>query len=222
MEWDLDNVEVRVLGALIEKETTTPEYYPITLNGLTTACNQKSNRNPVVCFDEKAVVRTLDGLRERQLVRVVSGAEMRVPKYYQLFVARLQLSPPQVATLNVLMLRGPQTVGEIRGRSGRLHEFADLAEVDEALRELEEREEGPLVKELPRQSGRKENRYAHLLSGEPELVEEEEGEARLEPAALEVRAENERIAQLEGEVAQLRRDLDELAAVFAEFKKQFE
>ncbi len=222
MEEPLDSVEVRVLGALIEKEITTPEYYPLTLNALTTACNQKSNRHPVVSFDEKTVVRTLEELRQKQLVRMVSGADQRVPKYYQLLVACLQLDEPQTAALCVLMLRGPQTVGEIRGRSGRLHEFADLTEVENALKNLEERQEGALAKQLPRQQGRKESRYAHLLCGEPEMVEEDEGEVRLEAAALEVRAENERIAQLEGEVAQLCRDLDELSQAFAEFRKQFD
>ena len=217
MEQELDSVEARVLGALIEKETTTPEYYPLTLNALTAACNQKSNRDPVVCFDEKIVVRTLEELRQKQLVRMVSGADQRVPKYYQLLVARLQLSPPQMAALCVLLLRGPQTVGEIKGRSGRLHEFADLAEVENALQSLEQKEEGALVRQLPRQQGRKESRYAHLLCGEPET-----GEVRLEAAALEVHAENERIAQLEHEVAQLRLELDELSQAFAEFRKQFD
>lgn len=222
MEQELDSVEARVLGALIEKETTTPEYYPLTLNALTAACNQKSNRDPVVCFDEKTVVRTLEELRQKQLVRMVSGADQRVPKYYQLLVARLQLSPPQMAALCVLLLRGPQTVGEIRGRSGRLHEFADLAEVENALQSLEQKEEGALVRQLPRQQGRKESRYAHLLCGEPEIIEPETGEVRLEAAALEVHAENERIAQLEHEVAQLRLELDQLSQAFAEFRKQFD
>ena len=222
MDQELDSVEVRVLGALIEKEITTPEYYPLTLNGLTTACNQKSNRNPVVSFDEKTVVRALESLREKQLVRMVSGADMRVPKYYQLFNDKLEFSPPEVAAMGVLMLRGPQTVGEIRGRTGRMYEFADLEEVERTLQGLMERGEGPLAMELPRQTGRKENRYAHLLMGAPEIPEEEEGEVQLESAALEVRAENERIARLETDVAQLRQELDELRQAFADFRRQFD
>ena len=130
----LNPVEARVLGALVEKQITTPDYYPLTLNGLTTACNQKSNRFPVVAFDEKTVVRAQESLRDKELARMVSGADMRVPKYYHLFVEKFELTPPQVAALCVLMLRGPQTTGEIRGRSSRLYEFADLGEVDESFR----------------------------------------------------------------------------------------
>ena len=144
MEPLLSEVEVRVLGALIEKQITTPEYYPLTLNALTAACNQKSNRAPVVDFDEKTVVRALESLRDKELTRMLSGAEMRVPKYYHLFTETLGFTPPEVGVLCVLMLRGPQTVGEIRGRSGRLYEFADLAEVEQALQGLIEREGGPI------------------------------------------------------------------------------
>jgi len=218
----LDEVATRILGALIEKQITTPDYYPLTLNSLTAACNQKSNRHPVVSFDEKSVVRALDSLLDKQLARRVSGAEMRVPKYYHLFTERFAFTPQEVAVLCVLMLRGPQTVGEIRGRSGRLFEFSGLSEVEEVLRGLEEREGGALVEQLPRQPGRKESRFAHLLAGAPEPPEEEEGEVRLEPAALEVRAENERIAHLEEEVEGMRRELEDLRAQFAEFRSQFE
>jgi len=218
----LDDVETRVLGALVEKQITTPDYYPLTLNSLTAACNQKSNRHPVVSFDEKSVVRALDSLLEKQLARRVSGAEMRVPKYYHLFTDRFAFTAQEVAVLCVLMLRGPQTVGEIRGRSGRLFEFAELSEVEETLRGLAEREDGALVEQLPRQPGRKESRFAHLLAGKLELAEEEEGDPRLEPAALEVRAENERIAHLEAEVESLHQELEELKAQFADFRSQFE
>jgi uncharacterized protein YceH (UPF0502 family) len=214
MEPLLDDVETRVLGVLIEKETTTPDYYPLTLNALATACNQKSNRFPVVAFEEKAVVRALDKLRDKGLARMVSGADMRVPKYYHLCAEKFDLAPPQVAALCVLMLRGPQTVGEIRGRAGRLYEFADLEEVEQTLRELGAQSEGPMVSQLERQKGRKEVRYAHRLAGEPDPVAEEKREGPLEPAALEVRAENERIAALEGEVEALRQ-------AFEEFKGQF-
>ena len=222
MEPLLSEVEVRVLGALIEKQITTPEYYPLTLNALTAACNQKSNREPVVDFDEKTVVRALESLRDKELARVLSGAEMRVPKYYHLFTETLGFTPPEVGVLCVLMLRGPQTVGEIRGRSGRLYEFADLAGVEQALQGLTEREGGPVVMKLPRQVGRKESRYAQLLAGEPQIATEEEGEVRLEKATLEVRTENERLEQLEIQVQDLQRQVEAMRLEFATFKQQFE
>ena len=222
MEPLLSEVEVRVLGALIEKQITTPEYYPLTLNALTAACNQKSNRAPVVDFDEKTVVRALESLRDKELARMLSGAEMRVPKYYHLFTETLGFTPPEVGVLCVLMLRGPQTVGEIRGRSGRLYEFAHLAEVEQALQGLIEREGGPVVMKLPRQVGFKESRYAQLLAGEPEIATEEEGEAQLEKATLEVRTENERLEQLEIQVQDLQRQFEAMQLEFATFKRQFE
>ena len=222
MEPLLSEVEVRVLGALIEKQITTPDYYPLTLNAVTAACNQKSNRAPVVDFDEKTVVRALESLRDKELARMLSGAEMRVPKYYHLFTETLGFTSPEVGVLCVLMLRGPQTVGEIRGRSGRLYEFADLAEVEQALQQLMEREGGPVVMKLPRQIGRKESRYAQLLAGEPEIATEEEGEAQLEKAALEVRTENERLEQLEIQVQDLQRQAEAMQLEFATFKRQFE
>ena len=221
MEALLNPVEVRVLGALIEKEITTPEYYPLTLNGLTTACNQKSNRDPVVSLEEKAVVRALENLREKGLARQVSGVDMRVPKHYHLFDEKMGLTRPQVAALCVLMLRGPQTVGEIRGRSGRLYEFAGLEEVERVLVELAEWTEGALVVQLARQPGRKESRYAHVLMGEPE-EEDAQTEGPVDAAALQVRAENERIAALEEQVKALRDELADVRSVFAQFKEQFE
>ena len=176
MEPLLNEIEVRILGSLIEKQITTPDYYPLTLNSLVTACNQKSSRFPVVEFREKSVVRALESLRDRGLVRMVSGADMRVPKYYHLCVESFDLTPPQLAAICILMLRGPQTVGEIRGRTGRLYDFANLAEVEETLRELSRQGPGALVVQLERQLGRKEVRYAHLLAGEPSPVSEEECE----------------------------------------------
>ncbi|MEC7225279.1 MAG: YceH family protein [Candidatus Latescibacterota bacterium] len=221
MEALLNSVEVRVLGALIEKEITTPEYYPLTLNSLTTACNQKSNRDPVVSLEEKAVVRALESLRDKGLARQVSGVDMRVPKHYHLFDEKMGLTRPQVAALCVLMLRGPQTVGEIRGRGGRLYEFAGLEEVECVLVELAERTEGALVVQLARQPGRKESRYAHVLMGEPE-EEDAQTEGPVDAAALEVRAENERIAALEEQVKALRDELADVRSAFAQFKEQFE
>ena len=219
MDQILTPVEVRVLGSLIEKEITTPEYYPLTLNALVNACNQISNRDPVVSFDEKTVARGLEGLREKKLAWMVTGVG-RVPKYEHRFTEALQLAAQEVAVLCVLMLRGPQTVGEIRGRTGRLYEFKELEEVELTLQALLAAQP-PLVMKLPRQPGTKESRYAHLLAGEVH-VEEREVETRLEPAIREVRQENERLAILESEVAHLRSDLAELKEQFLEFKRQFE
>lgn len=216
----LNPVEVRVLGSLIEKEITTPEYYPLTLNALTNACNQISNREPVVSFDEKTVVRAIESLREKRLVWMVTGSG-RVPKYEHRLTEALNLAEQEVAVLCVLMLRGPQTAGEIRGRTGRLYEFQELSEVELTLQALMSAEPQPLVAKLPRQAGMKEPRYAHLLSGEVQ-VEEHEAAPRLEPAALEVRAENERMAKLEEVIESLRQELAELKQQFLDFRKQFE
>lgn len=217
----LNDVEVRVIGSLIEKQITTPEYYPLTLNALTHACNQISNRDPVVSFDEKTVVQALDSLRDKKLVHVVFGSESRVPKYKQMLTEALNLTPQEVAVMCVLMLRGPQTLGEIRGRTGRLYDFGHLAEVEQTLQALITREPRPVVTKLPRQVGRKESRYAHLLAGEVQ-VDEHEVSPRLEAATREVRAEHERISKLENEVETLRREFLDLQNEFDAFKKQFE
>lgn len=216
----LNPVEVRVLGSLIEKQVTTPEYYPLTLNALTNACNQISNRDPVVSFDEKTVVRAIESLREKQLAWMVTGSG-RVPKYEHRLAEALNLAEQEIAVLCVLMLRGPQTTGEIRGRTGRLYEFQELSEVELTLQALMSADPQPLVVKLPRQAGMKESRYAHLLAGEVQ-VEEHEAAPRLEPAALEVRAENERIARLEETVERLGQEFTELKQQFLDFKKQFE
>lgn len=215
----LTQVEVRVLGSLIEKEITTPEYYPLTLNALVNACNQLSNRDPVVSFDERTVARALESLREKKLAWMVTGIG-RVPKYEHNFSEALKLAEQELAVLCVLMLRGPQTVGEIRGRTGRLYEFKELEEVELTLQALMTADP-PLAVKLPRQPGTKESRYAHLLAGEVQ-VEEREVAPRLEPATLEVRQENERIAKLEEELAHVRGELAELKQQFVDFKKQFE
>jgi uncharacterized protein YceH (UPF0502 family) len=153
--------EIRVLGALIEKQITTPDYYPLTLNSLTNACNQLTNRDPVVSYDEQTVVRALDALREKRLATLFSGAESRVAKYKHTLTDAILLTPAEVALLCVLMLRGPQTVGELRTRAERLFPFDNLPEVEEALNALAARPERPLVAKLPRQPGTKESRYAH-------------------------------------------------------------
>ncbi len=215
----LDQVEVRVVGSLIEKQITTPEYYPLTLNALIHACNQTSNRHPVVAFDEKIVARALESLRDKRLIHVVIGSDARVPKYKEMLTQELSISPAAVATLCVLMLRGPQTIGEIRGRTGRLYDFAELSDVEETLGVLIDRSP-PLVALLPRQAGQKDSRYAHLLAGDVQ-VEQTIIEPRPEPTLLKVRAENEKIVRLEEEVASLRHQLAELQQEFRDFKDQF-
>lgn len=217
----LNATEVRVLGSLIEKQITTPDYYPLSLNALVNACNQLTNREPVLSLDEQAVVRALDGLREKRLATLFSGAESRVAKYKHTLTERILLTPGEVALLCVLMLRGPQTLGELRTRSERLFNFDTLPEVEEALNALAAREAQPLVTKLPRAPGTKESRYAHLLSGPVEAVAPEKAPP-LEPATAAVRAENERLASLERETAELRRELAELKQQFADFRRQFE
>ena len=196
----LNDTEVRVLGALIEKEITTPDYYPLSLNALVAACNQSSNRNPVVHFDEDTVARATESLREKKLVHQVDRSESRVSKYRHVIYEAMNLGRPAVAVLAVLMLRGAQTVGEIRTRSNRLYDFTSLDEVDLTLNALMSREP-PLVVRLPRQAGQKEVRYAHLLSGEVTITEPE--------------PEPDRIGKLEREVEDLKKQ-------FEEFRKQFE
>ena len=217
----LDDVEVRVLGALIEKQVTTPEYYPLTLNALVHACNQTSNRDPVVSYDERTVAAALERLRAKKLAREVQTADGRVPKYRHVLNEVIELKAAELAVLCVLLLRGPQTVGELRGRTERLYSFSDLAYVEATLQALMERADGALVVKLPRQTGRKDPRYAHLLGGPVEVAERPRS-LRPEPAMAAVRAESERLAQLEGEVATLRGELDALRRELAEFKKQFD
>ncbi len=217
----LNECELRVLGALVEKQISTPDYYPVTLNALTNACNQKNHRDPVVAYEEPTVVRALDGLREKKLAYTFHGSESRVPKYGHLFPKAFDLTAPELAVLCVLMLRGPQTPGELRSHTAHLHNFESLTQVESTLQGLLGRESEPLIVKLPRQPGTKESRYAHLLAGEMK-VEEVEAAPRPEPATLRVRAENERIAKLEEETASLRQELAELRQQFADFKKQFE
>ena len=221
MDATLNAVEARVIGSLMEKQITTPEYYPLTLNALVNACNQISNRDPVVSYDEKTVVRALESLREKQLAWMVTGAGSRVPKYEHRLTEALSLAEQEVAALCVLILRGPQTVGEIKGRTTRMYEFKELEEVEMTLQSLANAEPRPLVVKLPRQPGTKESRYAHLLSGEVH-IEEHAAAPRLEAATLEVHAENERIDGLARQVETLQQELAELKEQFIDFKKQFE
>ena len=220
----LNAFELRVLGSLLEKAVTTPDYYPLTLNSLTLACNQISNRDPVVAFDEPTVVRALDSLRDKRLASVFTGAESRVAKYKHNFIEWLQLTPAEVGLLCVLMLRGPQTLAELRTRTERFEPFETLTEVEEALQILATRTPQPLVIKLPRLPGTKEPRYAHLLSGPIDVAALTASSSMppLEPATLTVRLENDRIAKLEAETTALRSELAELRQQFADFRKQFE
>jgi|tagenome__1003787_1003787.scaffolds.fasta_scaffold20904855_2 uncharacterized protein YceH (UPF0502 family) len=212
----LSETEVRVLGSLVEKQLTTPEYYPLTINALVAACNQKSNRDPVVSYDENTVVGALDSLREKNLVYTFHGSTSRVVKYKHMLPNVFELDAAEVAVIAVLMLRGPQTVGEIRGRTDRLHEFSGLGQVQEALDKLAQREE-PLVVRLERQVGQKDARYAHLLSGQIDV-------ASL-PVAREktvTGGQSERVEKLEAEIESLKNDFAVFREEFAEFRKQFD
>ncbi|MEI6205380.1 MAG: YceH family protein [Desulfuromonadales bacterium] len=219
MKYILNEIEVRVLGSLVEKELTTPEYYPLSLNALTNACNQKSNRDPAMTLEEEEVVRALDSLRFKQLV-LISADGGRVPKYRHLLAEKLGLVPAELAVMCELLVRGPQTVGELRTRGERMYPFPDLASVEEALRELMERET-PLISRMARQPGRKEARYAQLFAGMPEYSEEG-ARAAPELARQRVIAENERLVKLEGDVAALRAEVAGLRQTVEEFKAQFE
>ena len=221
MEIIIDPIEARVLGSLIEKRISTPDHYPLTLNSLTTACNQKSNRDPVMDLDEKTIVRALDGLREKRIAWQVRTAGSRMPKYEHNLEKIAEFSTWEIGILCELLLRGPQTVGELRSHTARLYKFDDLSEVNATLRQLSEREDGPFVVKLPRRAGRKECRYSHLFSGEAP-VDKDDGSPVPEAATLEVRAENERIAKLEEQVSALEAELNDLKRKFDEFTRQFE
>jgi len=218
----LTSIEARVLGSLIEKEMSTPDYYPLTINALTNACNQKSNRDPVMNIEEKTVARALESLMQKRLAWQRNTAEGRVPKYAHGMYDIFKISSPELGALCDLLLRGPQTAGEIRSRTGRLYEFKDLNEVEAILQKLAEREDGPFVVKLPRQEGFRESRYAHLFCGEVKIEQEEAAALPPKTAIMEISAENERIVELERKVAELRTELDELRQAFIEFKRQFE
>lgn len=215
----LTPTEVRVLGSLIEKQITTPEYYPLTLNSLTAACNQKNNRNPITALTESEVEGALYTLREKNLAYVFHGSTSRVPKYKHVAPEVLQLTPPELAAMCVLMLSGPQTVGEIRTRGSRLYEFTGLDEVEETLRSLRTRDQEPLVTSLPRQPGQKEARFAHLLSGQPNI---DQFETSVDDRPVRRAADSDRIAKLEEQVQALTQQVENLSKQFEEFKKQFE
>ena len=210
----LSEIEARIIGALIEKQLTTPEYYPLTLNALVAACNQKTNREPVAAYTEAMVQKSLDDLRERNLAYVFYGSTSRVPKYKHILDKVYELESSEVAVICVLMLRGAQTIGELRERTGRLYEFSGLGEVNETLDNLMRRDE-PLVVKLERQPGQKEVRYAHLLSGE---VEQPTPKISVPDNSVG----SDRLTLLEQEVKSLRDELAEFRQTFEDFKKQFE
>ena len=213
----LTEVEARVLGSLVEKQLTTPEYYPLTLNALTAACNQKSNRDPVVSYGDTEILGAVDSLRDKNLVYLYYGSNSRAVKYKHMLPSVYELDAAGVAIMAVLLLRGPQTIGELRERTGRLHEFGGLGEVQETLDGLM-RQDDPLVLKLERQPGQKEARYAHLLCGP---VEQTAAVAvhRPTPSAS---GSDSRIAELESELERLRSDLDSFRQEFSEFRKQFD
>lgn len=214
----LNEVECRVLGALVEKEITTPEYYPLSLHALVNACNQKSNREPIMNLDEAAVRGALHSLEVQSLVRSVSPADSRVTKYEHRLQEAYNFYRHEIAILCLLLLRGPQTPGELRGRSERMHSFDDLNAVQSSLQHLMKREP-PLVKALPRQPGTKETRYMHLLSGDASQVDTEQ---RSQPEAGERLVNGDRAGKVEEEIAALRNEIADLKQQFALFRKQFE
>jgi len=222
MRFSLEPVETRVLGCLIEKSITTPEYYPLTLNALVAACNQKSNRDPVMAVDEKAVKEALDELRYRdQLAWQVSIPGSRVPKYEHGLLKKIEFPLPELAILCELMLRGPQTAGELRTRTARMSGSRSLDEIEKTLRGLMDWEGESYLMRLPPGAGKREHRYAQLLTGDmPESAVSESLEGSAEPAAyVPVR---DRIATLEQEVSSLREDFNSLRESLATFRKQFE
>ncbi len=214
----LNDTEARVLGSLVEKQLTTPEYYPLTLNALVNACNQKSNRDPVVSYDETTVTKCLEILRDRNLVYVFYGSTSRVPKYKHMVPSVYELEPPETAVMDVMMLRGPQTLGELRTRTERLYNFSGLGEIQETLDGLIRRDD-PLVVRLPVQPGQKEARFAHLLSGE---IDVEALAVAHTARATRGGADSERVEKLEEEVSNLRSEIEVLKQTFEEFRKQFE
>lgn len=215
MKYQLSATEARVIGCTLEKQITTPEQYPLSVNGVVTACNQKTNREPVLNLSESEVQNTLDMLVKRHYLRTVSGFGNRVMKYEQRFCnsefGDLKLNSAEVALITTLLLRGAQTPGELRGRATRMHEFSDMSEVENTLERLANREDGPFVARLPREPGKRESRYRHLFSGDVDIPTafEEKAEAPSEDLALRVDA-------LEAQVQELQTRLDSLLAHLGE------
>lgn len=209
--------ELRVLGCLIEKQFLTPDVYPMTLNGLMTACNQKTSREPVVAYDEDDCYGTLDSLQHKGLTTKITGSDHRVPKYRELLGERTNMRVSEIGLLCVMMLRGPQTLNELKDRTQRIHEFGTLEEVEAVLERMMTREQQALVVKLPRLPGQKEQRYMHLLAG-PVNVEELAAAATAAPAPRP----DDRVSRLEADVAALKEQVQRLEQELAVFRKQFE
>ena len=216
----LNDIDVRVLGSLIEKEITTPDHYPLSLNALVNACNQISNREPVVSYDDPTVSGAIDRLRRQSLVRGIQRSDSRVTKYQHLLRDALGLSTRELAVLDVLMLRGPQTIGEIRTRGSRMAELETLSDVETILGMLADRPSGALVAKLPRQPGQKDVRFAHLLSGEPVVPAFDSTPQEVRSVARD--ADDDRVAALSEQLAELRSEVADLRAQLESFRKQFE
>ncbi|MCH4996502.1 YceH family protein [Pectobacterium carotovorum] len=211
MKYQLDAREARVIGCMLEKQITTPDQYPMSLNGITTACNQKTNREPVMELSESEVQQALDLLVKKHFLRTLSGFGNRVVKYEHRFCnsefGDLKLSPAEVALVTTLLLRGPQTPGELRTRAARLYEFSDVGEAESTLEQLQQREDGPFVVRLAREAGKRESRYQHLFSGEVSDAAAPEADSASDNSPLA-----ERVEALEKEVAELKRQLAALLA----------
>lgn len=214
----LNEIEARIVGALVEKQLTTPEYYPLTLNALVNACNQKNNREPVMSLDEHTVTAALEQLRDRNVVYVFYGSTSRVPKYKHMLPTVYELEPAEVAVVAVMLLRGPQTLGELRSRTERIHAFSSLGEVQETLDSLMRRDD-PIVAKLPVLPGQKEARFAHLLSGE---IDVDSIVASHPTRAVTADSSASRISELEAQVAAMKSEIDTLRDEFAVFRRQFE
>ena len=220
MSMELTEVEVRVLGALIEKDMTTPDYYPLSLNALVNACNQKSSRVPVVDYDGPAVREAIEKLQAKRLAAVLTGRDHRVPKYRHWAWETLSLGNREMSLLCLLMLRGPQTPGELKGRTERMYPFDDLESVESCLQRLIGRESGALAARLPRQPGSRESRYVHLLAGEVSAATAAAA-VPLPPTAAKS-SRDEKIEALEARVDSLENKIDDLTSTFESFKNQFE
>ena len=219
---ELSPIAARVLGSLVEKEITTPEYYPLSMNALVNACNQKNNREPVTNLDEDEVRQALHRLEDDGLAGAARGTESRVAKYEHHMQEVFNFTRGETAVMCVLLLRGPQTPGELRGRTERMHRFEELSDVQSTLQRLMQRDP-PLVMVLPRQPGTKESRYMHLFSADIAPVEDEATEHSSEAqSASKTSQDGDRVAQLETEIMELRRELNTLREQFATFQKQFQ
>jgi uncharacterized protein YceH (UPF0502 family) len=219
MDMILNEIETRVLGSLVEKDVTTPDYYPLSLNALVTACNQKNNRDPVMNLGEDTVRQALDTLQQKRLAGPTGSADSRVTKYEHRLQEAFNFTRGETAVLCVLLLRGPQTPGELRGRTERMHRFEDLDEVQSTLQRLLQRDP-PLARVLPRQPGTKESRYKHLLAVDTE--ETTDDVARAPASVPNNSASADRMTRLQQEVADLRKEISDLKQQFANFQKQFE